>query len=389
MTKTDPLSLTKELVRCASITPQDHGALAVMEAALKPLGFSCERMHFAEQGLPSVQNLWAKISSHSSAPGRHFCFAGHTDVVPAGDISQWDHPPFEANEEDGFLWGRGTADMKSALAAFVFAAARFLESRKNFSGTISLMITGDEEGMAVNGTRQMVRVLQERGEKIDHCLVGEPSSIKQLGDMIKIGRRGSCNCHLRIDGVQGHVAYPERADNPVPKLIKVLSALIDPPIDQGYEMFQASNLEISGVSSPALAENVIPPEAEAKFNVRFNPNWEGEKLIAHLRERIEKVLGPKGWQFEARISGEAFLTQDQQFIDLLRDCVRNKTGLTPDCTTGGGTSDARFIRFLCPVAEVGLVGASIHKLNEHVLIDDIYRLSDIYLEILQRYFEDR
>ncbi len=387
MTKTDPLALTKALVRCASVTPEDHGALAVMEAALKPLGFACERMHFAEQGLPSVQNLWAKIDGRTEEGGRHFCFAGHTDVVPAGDVSQWDHPPFEANEEDGFLWGRGTADMKSALAAFVFAAKRFLEDHKNFSGTISLMITGDEEGMAINGTRQMVRVLQERGEKIDHCLVGEPSSIKQLGDMIKIGRRGSCNCHLRIDGVQGHVAYPERADNPLPKLIKVLSALLEPPIDEGYEMFQASNLEVSGVSSPALAENVIPPEAEAKFNVRFNPNWEGEALIAHLRERIETVLGPDGWQFEARISGEAFLTQDQYFIDLLRDCVRHKTGITPDCTTGGGTSDARFIRFLCPVAEVGLVGASIHKLNEHVRIDDIYRLSDIYLEILQRYFE--
>ena len=380
----DPVALTAQLVRCPSITPQDHGALALIEKQLLPLGFRCEHMSFAHEGFARVDNLYARWGTGTP----HFCFAGHTDVVPVGDETKWTHPPFAAIEEEGILWGRGSADMKSALAAFITAVSQFLAVHGNdFTGSISLMITGDEEGPAINGTRAMVATLKERGEKIDHCLVGEPSSVEKLGDMIKIGRRGSCNCHLRISGTQGHVAYPHRADNPAPKLVRALAGLLDPPLDQGYPEFQQTNLEISHIATPKLAENVIPPSAEAYFNVRFNPHWEGEKLIAHLHERLEKILGGReGWDLQARVAGEAFLTTDKKFIQIIADAVKQETGTMPDHSTSGGTSDARFIRFLCPVAEMGLIGASIHKIDEHVDTQDIHRLSSIYHTILKKYF---
>lgn len=378
MSRIDPIALTKALVERPSVTPVDAGALDLLEGVLRPLGFECARLTFEEPGEPPVENLYARRGS--GAP--HFCFAGHTDVVPPGPEIAWTSPPFSGDIRDGQLWGRGAADMKGAIAAFIAAADRII-SAGAATGTISLLITGDEEGPAVNGTRKVLSWLAERGEHIDHCLVGEPSGVAALGDTIKVGRRGSLNGWLTALGRQGHVAYPERAENPIPALMRLLEAL-SAPLDEGYARFQPSNLEITDLTVGNSAPNVIPQAARARFNVRFNPTWTGAALDEHLRARLDSVGAP--YELKTTVSGEAFLTEDRAFIDLLAGAVEKRAGRRPELSTTGGTSDARFIKDHAPVAELGLVGATIHQIDERASLADITMLADIYADILAAYF---
>ena len=377
----DPVEFAKALIRCPSVTPEDHGALDVLHHALAEMGFTCHRQSFAREGLPEVDNLYARLGT--TAP--NFCYAGHTDVVPPGDETQWQVPPFAPEVKDGQLWGRGASDMKGSIAAFVSALSAFLSSHQP-KGSISLLITGDEEGVAINGTKAMLEWLVTQGEKIDHCVVGEPTNPKAMGDMVKVGRRGSCNCVITVKGAQGHVAYPHQADNPLPKLLKLLNAVTATPLDDGYERFQPSNLVLTWITSPPLAENVIPGEAMARFNVRFNPNWTGKTLVAELQKRLQSVGDDIEFEFVHRVSGEAFLTTDTAFTELVAVAIEAETGRRPDLSTSGGTSDARFIRTMAPVAEFGLVGETMHKVDERVDVADIYLLAKIYQRILQDYF---
>ena len=383
MTKIDPVKLTCDLIRRPSITPDDEGAQDILEEALTSIGFSCRRMIFAEDGAAPVSNLYARWGTKAPV----FAYAGHTDVVPPGDESDWTHSPFDAAISDGFVWGRGAADMKGAIAAFAAAAERAVN--KGVAGSIVLIITGDEEGPAINGTRRVLGWMASAGEKIDHCLVGEPSSSAALGDMIKVGRRGSMNCRLKVRGAQGHVAYPDRAQNPIPGLLKKLLTLSETPLDDGYDHFQPSSLQVTDIHVGNPAPNVIPARAEARFNIRFNPNWTGATLEALLRGKLDEAARASGlaYELEAICSGEAFLTTDEEFISLVVKTITEETGVTPDQSTTGGTSDARFIRFHAPVIEFGLVGASIHKVDEHAATADIEKLAGVYERILARYFE--
>jgi len=380
----DPLDLAQRLIGRPAVTPTDAGALGVLEEALRPLGFRCRRLQFEGDGAAPVDNLYARIGDR--AP--NFCFAGHTDVVPPGDEAAWSAPPFAAEVRGGALWGRGAADMKSAIAAFVGAAAAHLRAGP-LAGSISLLITGDEEGVAINGTRKALAQLAAEGETINHCLVGEPTNPDALGDMIKIGRRGSMNCILKVAGQQGHVAYPQQALNPIPVLIRIPDRLLTEPLDDGYEGFQPSNLEATTVDVGNGVENVIPPVAEARFNVRFNPNWTGAALEAHLRDLIARAGEGSGADVDlrCRLSGEAYLTSQGPYTDLLQEAVEAVTGRRPDLSTSGGTSDARFIRAYAPVAEFGLIGRTMHKIDEHVAVSDIETLTAIYTDILRRYFD--
>lgn len=385
MTELDPIELARALIRRPSITPRDEGALDVLEASLTAVGFSCTRLRFEDEAAEPVDNLYARYGF--GAP--HFCFAGHTDVVPTGPVEAWTYPPFAAEIKEGQLWGRGAADMKGAIAAFVAAAARMIG--RGFDGSISLLITGDEEGVAINGTKKMLGWLAERGERIDHCLVGEPSCVRELGDMIKVGRRGSINCFLTVKGRQGHVAYPERAQNPIPALLRKLLALSETPLDAGYDRFQPSNLEITDIHVGNPAHNVIPASATARFNIRFNPNWTGASMDEWLRKKLDALAAQTGsiYELQSLASGDAFLTTDADFLGLVADAVEKHTQRRPEFSTGGGTSDARFIKDFAPVAEFGLVGATIHQINEHARVADIIRLTDIYAEILCAYFGRR
>jgi succinyl-diaminopimelate desuccinylase len=383
MTKTDPalidpLDLARALIRCPSVTPVDAGALGVLQAALEALGFSCTRLPFE-----GVDNLYAEISAGKP----HLCFAGHTDVVPAGDEAEWTSPPFAAEVKDGKLWGRGAADMKGAIAAFAAAAARSLKAG-TVKGTLSLLITGDEEGKGVNGTVRVLQWLRDNEIDIGHCLVGEPSNPDAIGDMIKVGRRGSINCWLTVVGKQGHVAYPHRADNPVPALARMISSLSETPLDDGYERFQPSNLEVTDIHVGNPAHNVIPAKATARFNIRFNPTWTGVSIQEWLRERLDALARETGakYKLDCVVSGEAFLTTDMKFLGLLSDCIEEKTGRRPEYSTSGGTSDARFIKDYAPVAEFGLVAATIHQIDEHAAVSDIHALTDIYEAIIAGYF---
>lgn len=380
MATINPVELARAMIRRPSVTPRDEGALDVLEAALEGLGFVCTRMVFAEEGGEPVDNLHARWGS--AAPV--FAYAGHTDVVPPGPLPDWSRPPFDARIEDGVLWGRGAADMKGGIAAFVAGAERAIA--KGVKGSIALIITGDEEGPAINGTKRLLGWMAEKGERVDHCLVGEPSSNERLGDMIKVGRRGSMNCTLAVIGRQGHVAYPQRADNPIPPFLKMLLALTETPLDAGYEKFQPSSLQVTDVHVGNSAANVIPARATAKFNIRFNPNWTAESLEAEIRRRIGAAAPGARAELTAVCSGDAFLTTDAPFLSLIEDAIRDKTGLTPERSTTGGTSDARFIKNVAPVCEFGLVGQSIHKIDEHVAVEDIEALADIYALILERYF---
>lgn len=376
----NPLPLARRLIERPSVTPVDAGALDVLQTALEQLGFDCRRMPFGE-----VDNLYARRGQAKPC----FLFAGHTDVVPPGPDAEWQHPPFAAHTDATQLWGRGAADMKGAIAAMVASVARFDAKHPNFAGSLAFLITGDEEGPAENGTRAVLEALAAEGERWDHCLVGEPTNPNQLGDTIKSGRRGSLNVWLTVRGRQGHVAYPERAENPVPVLIRLLDTLQSRHLDDGHPPFQPSNLEVTTIDVGNTATNVIPAEARAHFNIRFNVSHTGDELKRWIED--ETALVDMNFDGEIdlliKISGEAFLTPAGDFTDLIQDAVEDATGRRPALTTGGGTSDARFIRYYAPVAEFGLVGATMHQIDERVDIADIETLSTIYTDLLRRYFE--
>ena len=375
----DPIELAQALIQCPSVTPLDAGALGVLQDALEAMGFSCARYPFAE-----VDNLYARLGT--DAP--NICYAGHVDVVPVGDASQWRHNPFSGKVEDGKIWGRGAADMKGGIAAFVAAVSDFLRNGTTFNGSISFLITGDEEGPALNGTKKVLDAITAQGEIIDHCLVGEPTNPNTLGEMIKIGRRGSLNGMLTVIGSQGHVAYPDLAENPVPTLLKLLTALSSNKLDAGNENFQPSNLEITSVDVDNPAHNIIASSASAKFNIRFNTEHTGDSLLNWINTEITRAEQGFTGRIEAKLSvpGHPFLTKPSGFTDKLSTVVQDITGCTPELSTSGGTSDARFITNFAPVVEFGLIGKTIHKVNEHAKISDIKTLSKIYKAFLVRYF---
>ncbi len=379
---TDAVELTRALIRCNSVTPADGGALALTGAALERLGFTTHHMTFSAPDTPDVDNLYARLGT--SAP--NFCFAGHTDVVPVGDAEAWSLEPFAADIRDGILYGRGATDMKGAVAAFITAVDQFLAKRGGqFDGSISLLITGDEEGPSINGTVKVLDWLAERGEKLDHCLVGEPTNPDALGDMIKIGRRGSMNGTLTAKGVQGHVAYPHLADNPLPRLVKMLDRLCSHEFDQGNEHFTPTNLELASIDVGNTASNVIPAQATALFNIRFNTEQTSDDIEAWLRAQCDSVGGD--YELDVSAGSQPFLTQPGPFTDLISQAVEEVTGIKPALTTTGGTSDARFIHHHCPVAEFGLISETMHKVDEQVLVSDIEGLTGIYTRILEYYFE--
>ena len=379
----DPVDLAQALIRCPSVTPADEGAMDVLQSALEELGFTCHRLPFATSNAPEVQNLYARIGDR--AP--NFCFAGHTDVVPVGDANEWSVDPFAAEIKGGRLYGRGASDMKTAIAGFAAAAARFLESRDNgFPGSISLLITGDEEGEAVNGTVKVLEWLREKGEVLDACLVGEPTNPETLGDMIKIGRRGSMTAFLTVHGASGHAAYPHLADNPIERLVKMLSAVLDKPLDDGTEHFQPSTAVVTTIDVGNPVANVIPAQAEARINVRFNDLHTGAGVGTLLRQRLDDIGGD--YDLDARVSGESFLFPPGPLSNLVAGVVEKATGKRPEFSTAGGTSDARFIKDHCPVCEYGMTNQTAHKADENALISDIRLLSDIYQSVLDGFFAD-
>ncbi len=381
MAKTvDPIQLAQDLIRCPSVTPADAGAIGILADRLTKLGFTCHRLTSDERGGPAIENLYARLGD--GAP--NFCFAGHTDVVPVGDAAAWGLDPFAAAVQDGLLYGRGAADMKGALAAMVSAIAAYLDDHGAPSGSISLLVTGDEEGRALNGTRSVLDWMQARGETIDACVLGEPTNPERLGTMIKIGRRGSMNGRLTVRGAQGHVAYPHLADNPLPRLIKMLAALDALVLDQGTAHFDPSNLEVVSIDVGNGATNVIPAKGEAAFNIRFNDSYTGESLEALLRQTLDGVGGD--YELKIELTGESFLTPPGPLARMVKDAVEAATGLRPAYSTTGGTSDARFIHRHCPVIEFGLVGETMHKVNENAAIADIQALTRIYQGVLERFF---
>ena len=376
-----PLMLARALIRCESVTPADGGALDVLQGALQTLGFACHRLPFEEPGTAPVDNLYARRGD-----GRpNFCFAGHTDVVPTGDRAEWTREPFAAQVDDGVLYGRGASDMKGAIAAFVAAVARFGIDGAG-GGSISLLITGDEEGPAINGTRKVLDWLAGRGETLDACLVGEPTNPDEVGEMVKIGRRGSLNGTLRVTGRQGHVAYPLLADNPLPRLVTLLDALLALELDRGTDHFQPSRLELTSIDVGNEATNVIPGAAAARFNVRFNDRHTGASLERTIRTSLDATGEP--YELATEVSGEAFVTPPGRLSTIIAESVAAVTGMTPTLSTTGGTSDARFIKDHCPVAEFGLIGRTMHRTDECVPVDAVERLADIYLGVLERYFAE-
>ena len=381
----DALSIARDLVRCPSVTPADAGALGVLEDVLKSAGFEVNRITFSEPGTADVENLYARIGS--GAP--HLTFAGHTDVVPPGEERAWSHGAFSGEVRDGFLYGRGAVDMKGGIACSVAAALDYLAASGGApKGSISFLITGDEEDVAVNGTIKLLQWAAARGEKFDHCVLGEPSNVEELGDCIKVGRRGSLSGTLIVDGVQGHVAYPHRASNPVPDISAMIVALSSEPLDRGSAHFQPSNLEFTSVDVGNTATNVIPAQARAKFNIRFNDHHNHESLRTLIEARTTKAAGNR---IRASIVWEpsnagVFLTKPGAFTDLVVAAIKEVTGRTPDLNTGGGTSDARFITHYCPVIEFGLVGQTMHQVDERASVADLERLTRIYRGVLDRYF---
>ena len=388
----DALDLARRLIRCPSVTPVEGGALDLLEQVLGGLEFTCHRLPFSEPGTAEVDNLYARIGTQ----GPNFCFAGHTDVVPVGDAKAWRVDPFGAEVVDGVLYGRGAVDMKSAIACFVAAAAQFLASRSGgFNGSLSLLITGDEEAEAINGTRKMLTWLAERGETLDVCLVGEPTSNETLADMIKIGRRGSMNGKLTVTGTQGHTAYPQLADNPLHHLVRMLDAVASDPLDAGTAHFPPSGLQITTIDVGNEASNIIPAQARAALNVRFNDAHDSAAIEAWLRRHFDAAIeaapnGTQGASYELaiRVSGESFLCPPGPLSDLLCRAVESTLGHTPELGTTGGTSDARFIKDCCPIAELGMLNATAHKIDEHVGLDDLRGLEAVYKAALDNYFPD-
>lgn len=377
MTLVDPIDLSQALIRCPSVTPDSGDALDLLAEQLEMLGFTCHKLLFEEAGTDPVPNLYARYGT--KAP--NFCFAGHTDVVPVGAQKNWSVDPFAAEIKDGSLYGRGASDMKSAIAAFVAGVSHFLADQSP-EGSISLLITGDEEGPAVNGTKKVLDWMRENGEHIDFCVVGEPTNPQELGQMIKVGRRGSLHGMVAVHGIQGHVAYPHVAKNPIPDLVRVLAELNKEPLDAGNDLFQPSNLEIVNIDVGNDSHNVIPAEAHARFNVRFNNEYSPESLKDELIRRMDRA----GLEYHVDwwVSGDSFLTEKGPLSDAVKNAVEDVTGKSPDLSTTGGTSDARFIKDMCPVVEFGLVGATMHKIDEHVAVQDITVLTQIYREVLDR-----
>jgi succinyl-diaminopimelate desuccinylase len=381
----DPIVLARELVRCPSVTPAEGGALAFVEGVLKAVGFAVHRVTFAEPGTAPVENLYARIGD----AGPHFVFAGHTDVVPPGDEAKWTHSPFAGDIAGGALYGRGAVDMKGAVACMLAAALDHLAARGGRpKGSISFLITGDEESVAVNGTVKLLTWARERGERFDHCILGEPSNATALGDTVKIGRRGSLNGTLVVTGKQGHVAYPERADNPVRGLVALMAALMATPLDHGSAQFGASNLEFTSIDIGNPVVNLIPGEARARFNIRFNDHHSQTSLKMLLEKRAaDAAAGRIRWHIDWEPSNaDSFVTRPGPFVDLVRGAIKAVTGKEPELSTTGGTSDARFIKDHCPVLEFGLVGQTMHQVDEHTAVADLATLTAVYRAILDRYF---
>jgi succinyl-diaminopimelate desuccinylase len=382
---TDPVSILRDLVRCPSVTPADAGALGVLENLLKDAGFEVQRVTFSEPGTADIDNLYARIGTE--AP--HLMFAGHTDVVPPGDEAAWTLGPFSGDVKDGVLYGRGTVDMKGGIACSLAAVLGYLAANDGKpKGSISFLITGDEEDVAVNGTIKLLKWAKERGEIFDHCILGEPSNVEELGDCIKVGRRGSLSGTLIVDGTQGHVAYPHRASNPLPDIAKLVAALDDDALDNGNAHFQPSNLEFVSLDVGNRAWNVIPAQARARFNIRYNDHHTEASLKELVEIRATKAAGNRVQQ---RIEWEpsnanVFITKPGPFTEIMVDAIHEVTGRKPDLNTGGGTSDARFISRYCPVLEFGLVGQTMHQVNERVPLNDLERLTKIYRGALDRYF---
>ncbi len=394
MTSADPIENLATLIRCPSVTPAEGGALTALAAMLEPLGFTVERMVASEPGMPDIENLYARIGTE----GPHLMFAGHTDVVPVGDAAAWTHNPFGAEISGGEMFGRGAVDMKGGIACFVAAVARHIEKNGPPKGSVSFLITGDEEGPAVNGTVKLLQWAAERGERWDACLVGEPTNPDQLGDMIKIGRRGSVSGTLTVRGVQGHAAYPHLADNAVRGVIALTDALMHPPFDAGTENFQPSNLEVTTIDVGNRATNVVPAEASASFNIRFNDAWTAETVMAEIVRRLDAAArdeklrpgrAPVRYDIQwAERPSHVFLTRNNQLIASLSGAVEAVTGRAPKLSTTGGTSDARFIKDYCPVVEFGLVGQTMHMVDERVAVADLETLTVIYETFIARWFGD-
>jgi len=377
-------ALLKQLIKCPSVTPREAGALDVVEAFLTPLGFTCTRLVFEGDGSFAVDNLFATRGTG----GRHLLFAGHTDVVPPGDENLWTHPPFSADEADGQIWGRGAVDMKSGVACFCAAAALAVKNADADKGTISLAITNDEEADAINGSDKLLKWAVEQGHRFDFSIVGEPSSARVLGDNIKIGRRGSISGVVSVKGKQGHSAYPERAANPVPVLAELAVLLSNSKLDEGTEHFQASNLEVVSIDVGNKATNVIPAQASLSFNIRFNDLWDQKKMHAWIDQRVNEVKRDRfeiGWDQVAAVA-QSFVSPVSDDVKTVQNAVFAITGLTPDLATFGGTSDARFIARYCPVVECGLVGTTMHQVDERVEVDQVEKLTKIYAEILRNFF---
>jgi succinyl-diaminopimelate desuccinylase len=380
----DPLAIARDLLRCPSVTPAEGGALAVVEKSLTGAGFAVHRVIFSEPGAAPVENLFARIGT--AAP--NFVFAGHTDVVPPGDEARWSHKPFAGDVDDGVLFGRGAVDMKGAVACALAAALDYVAAQGGApKGSISFLITGDEEDIAVNGTVKLLQWAAARGEKFDHAIVGEPTNPRQLGDMVKIGRRGSLNGTLIVSGTPGHVAYPALADNPVRRIVAIVSAVTAEPLDRGSEHFEPSNLEFTSVDVGNPTVNVIAAEARARFNIRFNDHHSQSSLKALVEARARAAARGGRYRFEWDPSNaDVFLTRPGPFVDLVRGAVAEITGHTPELSTSGGTSDARFIKDYCPVVEFGHVNDTMHKIDERVATADLVTLTAVYRRILERYF---
>jgi succinyl-diaminopimelate desuccinylase len=379
----DPVALARDLLRCPSVTPAEGGALGLVESVLKGAGFAVHRVTFTEPGTAPVENLYARIGS----AGPHLVFAGHTDVVPPGEPAKWTHPPFAGEITDGMLYGRGAVDMKGAVACALAAALDHLAAHGS-KGSVSFLITGDEESIAVNGTVKLIKWAAEHGERFDHCILGEPSNAAHIGDTIKVGRRGSLNGTLVITGKQGHVAYPERADNPVRGLVTLMSTLMAVPLDQGSAQFVASNLEFTSIDIGNAVVNLIPGEARARFNIRFNDCHSQTSLKALIERRAADAAGASvRWHIDWESSNaDSFVAKPGGFIDLVSGAIKDVTGREPTLSTTGGTSDARFIKDYCEVLEFGLVGQTMHQVDERTAVADLTTLTAVYRKILERYF---
>ena len=384
MASINELQLAKELIKFPTVTPIDAGIMKFLEKKLKTLGFKTKILEFQEKDSKPVKNLYARLGNK----GPNFCYAGHLDVVPAGNLKDWTVNPFKPLVKKGYLIGRGANDMKSSIAAFVSAVSNFVANKRDFNGSISLLITGDEEGVAINGTKKVVEYLKKKKEKIDFCLVGEPTNPNKLGEMIKIGRRGSMTGRLSVIGIQGHVAYPNRANNPSTALVQILKELKEIKFDNGTKDFQPTNLEITNLNIDNTTDNVIPRLANAKFNIRFNNKHSSNSIKKKINKIIKKISkkNKSKYEIDYSVSGEAFLTKPNNTTYMIQDIIKKITKIKPKLSTTGGTSDARFIRKIAPCLEFGLVGKTMHKIDEAVSLSDLKKLTKIYTEVLKSYF---